>query len=201
LAAAATARARRRIAALALDNVLHLEIVLPLEGQGVGDAEVPDPEAPERRPVDLLDLPLDQRMVCREGNLRTERDRRQRHPIGAVQLLHESAGRLYRGLAASRDDARAIDDQHDQSPAHGVGVRAVVRRSGGGRRSSRGGRHRHELRCHDLARPPIHAKFEVRRRQVRDGFATSVDRADVHPDDIDRRSERLPGGGGLCLSG
>ena len=133
LAAAASAVTDAGVSAFALDDVLHAQRILAFERESVGDAEPLHAEARERSPVDFLNPALDERVVGREGDLRSVRDGRQCDAVGTVQLPDEPARGLDCRSSAARGDARTVHDDHDQASACRVGVRRVgcCRRRGG----------------------------------------------------------------------
>ena len=182
-------------AALTLDGTPHSRSlmrsiasrVFPLEGQCVGDAHVPDPDDGRRIAVDLLEEPLDETMIGSEVHLGAMRNARERDAVGGVELCDELAGRVHHALAASRRDAPAIGDDHDQ-PSAGASPRWSCKTQPPGRAAagiSTFGRDRDELRRHDGTRLPVDTQVEVFRRQVANRPAVSVNGADVHLNQVD----------------
>ena len=198
---AAAAPAFAQLSALAFDRALHPAIVAALERKRIVDADVPRPEARLGRPVDLLELFLDERVIGGEVDLGTGRDAGERHAVRAIQPAQELSRRLDRPSAASGCNARAIDHDHDQPSADRLGVRRVLcrRRGCAGRRAIGSRRDADELHGHNRPRPAVDAQFEVVGRQIANGAALRVDRADIHLNDVDRRLEAL--GRWRCLGG
>ena len=172
-------------ATLAFNGSVHAELIFTLERQGVRDTNVVDAETRHRVAVDLPQQRLDKLVIGGERDLGPLRDCRERDAIGAVQAADEPARRFDGRLAAPRRDTGAVDHDHDQPSARSSGVRTVVGWRWDAIRSGRG-RHTHELRRDDRARPAIDGEDEIVQGETgRAGIR--VDRTDVDLDDFDRR--------------
>ena len=116
--------------ALARGHFLQDEVVAAVDRVRLADADVMEAADRIRLADDLGQGGLDERMVCREVDVRPRaRQDVQAHAIRRREPVDEPRGRLERPTRAELRDVALIDDDHDL-PAAAFAFVAAVRRTG-----------------------------------------------------------------------